>query len=362
MVRWYCPQCDRVIKGTHRFEAHLDGRKNPECRARYDRNPVHMPSGEYDPDNRGRALPVVELAVQEEGMEDDMEEVPNILGDDEEELEEMEEIPNIEGDVHPESANEEDIEGDVHPESANEQDVGGEDLSESGYEEDIEDPESANEQDLEERPDTGGEDLSESAYEEENIAVFFANEAKIAANQAAKAAHDAGSSQHKAANTRIREDFKTYHTQANKDYVKLPPEYQAAIGLMNILNLEGAPLTAYDKIVEWHLDNIDGTVKVTKANLLKRLRARYNMADLAPQAVKTKLPSSGTKLEVPIHDTEGMVRDLLTDPRIKDEDYLFFNDDPLQDPPPDSEWMEVRDLNTGKSFRKTHEEDIAPEP
>ena len=86
------------------------------------------------------------------------------------------------------------------------------------------------------------------------------------------------------------------------------------------------------------------------------------MADLAPQAVKTQLPSSGTKLEVPIHDTEGMVRDLLTDPRIKDEDYLFFNDDPLQDPPPDSEWMEVRDLSTGKSFRKTHEEDIAPEP
>jgi hypothetical protein len=121
----------------------------------------------YDPANRGRSLPVVELAVQEEGMEDDMEEVPYILGDDEEELEEMEEIPNIEGDVHPESGDDE--------------------------------------EEMEEIPNSEGEDVSESAFEEENIAVFFANEANIAANKAAKAAHDAGSSQHKAANTRIRE-------------------------------------------------------------------------------------------------------------------------------------------------------------
>ena len=214
VVQWYCPQCGRVITGTNRFQQHLDDRSNPECRARFDQNPVPVPSGAYHPDNPGRASPVVELAVQEGGVEDDMEEVPYILGDDdEEELEEMEEIPNIEGDVHPESANEEDIEGDVHPESANEQDVGGEDLSESGYEEDIEDPESANEQDLEERPDTGGEDLSESAYEKANFDLFFANEAKIAANKAAKAAHEARSSQHKAANTTIRENFAIYNTQ-----------------------------------------------------------------------------------------------------------------------------------------------------
>ena len=310
VLKWYCPQCDRLFTGTHRFEQHLDAKRNAECRAQFDQNPVHMPSGDYDPDPANRAL----------ALADHMEDVPAILGDDEEELEE---VPNIQGDAHPESANEQDFE-------------------ESSYIED--------------------EEVSESAYEDANMAKFFQNEAMAAANIAAKAAPDAGSSQDKAANTKIREEFEKYYTQANIDYVELPPELRAAIGLMNILNLEGAPLTAYDKIVEWHLDNIDGTVKVTKDNLLKRLRTRYNMADLAPKAVKTKLPSSGTKLEVPIHDTEAMVRDLLTDPRIKDEDYLFFNDDPLQDPPPDSEWMEVRDLNTGKSFRKTHEELIAPEP
>ena len=58
------------------------------------------------------------------------------------------------------------------------------------------------------------------------------------------------------------------------------------------------------------------------------------MADLAPKAEKTKLPCSGTKVEVPIHDSEAMVRDLLTDPRVTDDDYLWFNDNPKAPPLP----------------------------
>ena len=113
-----------------------------------------------------------------------------------------------------------------------------------------------------------------------------------------------------------------YTTYANHNHAELPPEYKASIGLMNLLNLEGCPLSVYDKVIDWHLSHLDSPRKVTKEDLLKRLRDRYNMADLAPKSVKTKLPCSGTKVEVPIHDSEAMVRDLLTDPRVTDEDYL----------------------------------------
>ena len=61
------------------------------------------------------------------------------------------------------------------------------------------------------------------------------------------------------------------------------------------------------------------------------------MQDLVPKMVPTKLPHEGITVKVPIHNTEAMLRDFLSDPRIQDEDYLFFNDDPLAGPPPDSE-------------------------
>ena len=45
---------------------------------------------------------------------------------------------------------------------------------------------------------------------------------------------------------------------------------------------------------------------------------------------------------------------MLTDPRIQDKDYLFFNDDPLAPPP--NPVVHLEDLNTGESFLKSHEE------
>ena len=61
------------------------------------------------------------------------------------------------------------------------------------------------------------------------------------------------------------------------------------------------------------------------------------MKDLLPKMVKTTLPSCGTSVSIPCHDFQAVLLDMLSDPRIKDEDYLFFDDDPLADPPPDSE-------------------------
>ena len=53
-------------------------------------------------------------------------------------------------------------------------------------------------------------------------------------------------------NSTIRDQFLRYLAHAEHNYVNLPPEYAAGIELMSILDKEGAPLTAYDKIMEWH--------------------------------------------------------------------------------------------------------------
>ena len=42
---------------------------------------------------------------------------------------------------------------------------------------------------------------------------------------------------------------------------------------------------------------------------------------------------------------------LLTDPRLCDDDYLFFDDNPLQPLPKDI--TEIRDLNTGEAYKPT---------
>lgn len=84
------------------------------------------------------------------------------------------------------------------------------------------------------------------------------------------------------------------------------------------------------------------------------------MEDTIPYEVKCVLPISGVTVKVPCHDASAMFRDLLTDPRIKEEDYLFFNDDPSS-PPPD-EWLELRDINSGLAYRETYNRLIWAKP
>ena len=53
-----------------------------------------------------------------------------------------------------------------------------------------------------------------------------------------------------------------------------------------------------------------------------------------------------------LNDAQCVLQSLLTDPRISDEDYIFFNNDPFQPPP--EEVTAIKDLNTGQSYRQTH--------
>ena len=115
--------------------------------------------------------------------------------------------------------------------------------------------------------------------------------------------------------TSINTQFKEYVKQATRDNARLPPELTAAIELINILNEEGAPISAYDKVMEWHMSNLKWQKKVTREALMKKLRKRYNMEDIPPKMIKTTLPACGTKLSIPCYDFKAVLRDMLTDPR-----------------------------------------------
>ena len=93
----------------------------------------------------------------------------------------------------------------------------------------------------------------------------------------------------------------------------------------------------------------------TKTQLTETLRKRYFMEDCKPELVRVNLPSAGIKVRIP-----AMMQDLLTDPRIVDGDYLWFNNNPLGAPP--AEWMELADIKDGLSHRKTCEKEILHRP
>ena len=70
------------------------------------------------------------------------------------------------------------------------------------------------------------------------------------------------------------------------------------------------------------------------------------------QLSSTTLPSSKAKVNIVWNDAQAVLQNLLTDPRIRDHDYLFFDDDPLAPPPDDLDY--VADLNTGRAYQKTY--------
>ncbi len=163
-------------------------------------------------------------------------------------------------------------------------------------------------------------------------------------------------------NTQIRDQFAEYARYQAANHVSFDPDEVAAIRLLDILKTKKAPLNAYQTLMTWHLKESgllhegqsvkDYEGYVGRKTMLDRLKKRYNMEDKMPYQRTIKLPISKTVVKITVHDVGGCIQRLLTDPRIKDEDYLFFDDDPMAPPPPDLEFY--ADLNTGDSFQKTY--------
>ena len=168
---------------------------------------------------------------------------------------------------------------------------------------------------------------------------------------------DDGSTKLEAKVRQIRDGFREYCSYAKKHFIPMDPELAAATELMNLLNLHGISLNMYDKLFDWHIKHLAASQKVSSKDLLTRLRKRVNMEDTFAHEAVVELPSSGALARIPCFDFAVQLRDLLTDPRIKCEDYLFFNEDPLSPPP--MQWSEVADINTGLSYRTTYVHRIA---
>ena len=116
-------------------------------------------------------------------------------------------------------------------------------------------------------------------------------------------------------------------------------------------------MNAYEDVLEWHLRE-NGSIAdheglkeagarkefIGREALVEKLAKRYGLWDRKPVDRLVRLPSSKEVVRIPCRKAEDCMLQLLTDPRIKDEDYSFFNDDPLAPPP--EEPSHIGDVNT----------------
>ena len=115
--------------------------------------------------------------------------------------------------------------------------------------------------------------------------------------------------------------------------------------------------------MEWHF-RANGTLKhyqplstireyIPRNQLFSKLGQRYNFSPkCAPVTHNVTLPSSKATANVVTYDAATLMISLLTDPRIRDSDYLFWGNNPFS-PPPDS-FQFIEDINTGKAYTETY--------
>jgi hypothetical protein len=114
--------------------------------------------------------------------------------------------------------------------------------------------------------------------------------------------------------------------------------------LLMLKKLEKSPMNAYAMLMDWHLRD-KGVLQEKEtlkdagsanfigcATLINRLAKRYNMTDKRPIKKVVRLPSSKEVVRIPIFDAEDCIVELLTNPLLKDEDFDFFDDNPLAPP------------------------------
>ena len=168
-------------------------------------------------------------------------------------------------------------------------------------------------------------------------------------------------------NTDMRDDFQDYCKKMRAKQQPLTPETISSIKLMDALRRKKAPMNAYEEIMEWHLKETghlpdegfglkDTTEYFTRTTLMRQLAKRYNMEGMYPKEKKVWLLYSKSVVSIPYCEAKDCILSLLTDPRIHDENYLFFDNDPLAPPP--EERLYVEDLNSGDAYRASFEKMI----
>ena len=144
----------------------------------------------------------------------------------------------------------------------------------------------------------------------------------------------------------------------------MTPTEMTGVRLLDVLRRCKTPLNSYKELFEWHLKE-KGIIRhnesardadyhyVGREKLMKRLTERYGMTKMAPIERVIKLPSSKEVIKIPVHQFRDCLQQLLTDPRITDDHYSWFDNNPLA-PPEDLDY--IGDINTGKAFADAYKE------
>jgi len=157
-------------------------------------------------------------------------------------------------------------------------------------------------------------------------------------------------------------DFKDYVRFAYQNFAELDDNEKEAAQLLRTLLKKKASLDTYEAVMEWHLVASGKMRKgatlgknqhfVSRHVLMQKLKKRYHMDKKYATSKSIVLPHTKTKVTIWRKHARDLVQSILTDPRWKDEDFLYFDDNPFAPPPDDLE--HIGDINTGESYIQTH--------
>ena len=160
----------------------------------------------------------------------------------------------------------------------------------------------------------------------------------------------------------LLQNFKEYEARSAY-FERFEKKHHVAVELCRLLRQTKASLATYDTMMQWHFW-ATGKLRegqpvsthpdyISREKLFKMLRRRYNYDQKKWTMIKEIiLPFSRARARIVLNDAQAAMQSLLTDPRITDEDYMFFNDDPFSPPPDHLDY--IGDLNTGRSYMETY--------
>ena len=164
-------------------------------------------------------------------------------------------------------------------------------------------------------------------------------------------------------------EFKAFVRECHQHRTNLKPKEKTAIKIIHKLYKKRATLDTYEAVMEWHLRECGklqdheqlGNSKhfVSRETLMKKLIKRYDMGKKYAQPVERLLPHTQSKVNIYRRHARDLVQSLLVDPRWKDDDWVFWeNDAGEMDPfaPPPKDLDHIADINTGLAYLETHKQ------
>ena len=236
------------------------------------------------------------------------------------------------------------------------------------------DPHLGSDESEEEDESEGQEDESEEADDEESVQTDNApaheqdaddfDPTSLYISDSKDSEYNAHDDNATSPNAKTIKEFRAYVGHAYAHFGSLSKNEQRAVKIMSTLIHKKASLDTYEAVMEWHLretGELEERQKlgacsgfISREKLLNKLRKRYHMDKKYAKSTSIVLPHTKAKVDVWHHDARDLVLSLLTDPRWKDKDWLYFDDDPFAPPPPDLDY--IADLNTGEAYLETYKQ------